>query len=94
MIDKFFDGTHHSERFMTLCGFAGIGKSALAKHTCSYVKERNLISGGIVYINGRTIKDFDQLLSKIIYEMQNHPSRVFDQGRNNKKSIQKSFDTL
>lgn len=95
MIELFFDDSNGTnERFLTVHGYAGIGKSALARQTCTYVKQRNLISGGIIHINGRKINDFDEFHSKVISVMQTHPSGLFQCVKSKKKKQEREFETL
>jgi nucleoside-triphosphatase THEP1 len=50
-----FSITQNSERFARISGDAGVGKSALVKHMTNLLLERNLVSGGIVYIDLRKV---------------------------------------
>jgi len=40
---------------LTLIGLPGVGKSALVKATLQYIQDRNLLRGGLIYIDARSI---------------------------------------
>ena len=51
VIDKILNSK--GSRLFNLIGWAGVGKSALAVSMLNYISERNLFSGGTIYINAR-----------------------------------------
>ena len=57
-------GERNQSRLFTIIGLPGIGKSSLIKNTMHYISERNLIKGGIIYINARNITVSEQFLKK------------------------------
>jgi hypothetical protein len=65
LINNFFRDDS-SQRFVRLTGWAGVGKSALARHTIHFVQERNFIEGGCIYVNGREMNDFQSFLEKLV----------------------------
>jgi len=61
-----------------IIGAAGIGKSALARHTVAYIQERGFIQGGCIYVNCRWISECQELLAKLITRMEQDSSGWLD----------------
>lgn len=59
---------------MRLTGFAGVGKSALARNTINYVQERTMLEGGCIYVNGRSISEFTIFIKKLIERIEQDSS--------------------
>ena len=52
LIEEFFSRTKAQEnRLVRIIGFAGVGKSALARHTVNYVQERGFTDGGCIFVD-------------------------------------------
>jgi hypothetical protein len=77
LIQRFF-GTKSDLRFVRLTGFAGVGKSALARHTVHYVQERTVLGGGCVYVNARGINDFQMFVKRVVERMEQDASGFID----------------
>jgi nucleoside-triphosphatase THEP1 len=87
LISDFFARTG-TERFLTITGFAGVGKSALASSTIHYIQDRNILGGGCIYVNARGIHDFENLMKNMIRTMRSDPSGMFSY-----EQSKKPFDT-
>lgn len=74
---EFFSDNSNTKRLLTIHGFAGVGKSALFKHTIHYLQDRNFFDGGCVYLNCRGLSDFDSLLSKLTSAIKTDRSGLF-----------------
>jgi len=46
-----------NNHLLTLIGLPGVGKSALVKSTLQYIKDRNLLRGGLIFMQARSILD-------------------------------------
>ena len=51
LIEEFFHKDKPMNRFARIVGFAGVGKSAIARHTVNYVMERGFLDGGCIYVD-------------------------------------------
>jgi len=66
LINKFFArNSFEPQRFVRITGFAGVGKSALARYAINYVQERTLMEGGCIYVNCRSIEEFSDFLKQL-----------------------------
>ena len=79
---------------MRIIGPPGIGKSALARHTVTYIQERGFIQGGCIYVNCRWTSEFQDLLAKLITRMEHDSSGWLDIDKTNKVSRRGSFDDV
>jgi nucleoside-triphosphatase THEP1 len=81
LLTEFFDLTTEKDtfRFCTITGYAGVGKSALARSTINYLTERNMLSGGVFYLNINRVKTYSDFLVEVNEQIINHPSQIFKQ---------------
>ena len=63
---------------MRVTGYAGVGKSALVRHTLNYVQERSFMDGGCIYANGRALDEIPVFLKKLIDRIQYDSSGWLD----------------
>jgi ABC-type dipeptide/oligopeptide/nickel transport system ATPase component len=61
----------------TITGFSGVGKSALARSTIHFVQERNFLSGGSIWINGRHCNEYLLFLKSLLVKLLNDPGHAF-----------------
>jgi hypothetical protein len=65
-------------RFVRCIGQAGVGKSALARHTVNYVQERGFLEGGCIYLNCRYIDDLEVLKEQTCRKVQGDASGSYE----------------
>ena len=54
LVSKIMTVNNH---LLTLIGLPGVGKSALVKSTLQYIQDRNLLRGGLIFMQARSILD-------------------------------------
>jgi predicted AAA+ superfamily ATPase len=59
LIEDFLTQDDPDKLFCSINGCNGTGKSTLAKYAVNCVQDRNVFTGGIIYINARSIKGSD-----------------------------------
>ena len=85
LIDDFF-ALKSKRRICSLNGFAGIGKSALARHAINYVQERILIKGGCIYVNMRSVhRSMETVYVKLMKAIRSDASGYFNMANEQEK---------
>ena len=71
------DAKAEQSRLVTITGFTGIGKSALACASLHFIQERALFKGGCIYVDARQCNKLKHFLQKVVTTVVKDPSDIF-----------------